>query len=447
MSSVLQIENDNKSMKSNIKRVSAYSFFQKDSDRRTKVMESLGDEASFGDISKGMSKVWKNLSVDDKAKYVELSVNSKDTTRVRKRARSSYTLFTMNSDVKSLIREEHPDVQFSEFSKYLSIKWKSMSDEDKKPYSEASDKEKSEFKSDKSELKPVKESKRKRARTAYVFYVSDVKVRGLVKESNPDADFGALSKLLAKQWKEILVEDKAIYEKLSKDECDLMLKDNVVVKTTKPRRRARTAYTFYTMNDDVRAKLKSEHQDAKFSEFSKILSKQWNVLNECDKQCYVDQSMKEKSEMATLVNNKKPKQKRGRSAYTLYSSDKEVRTAVTGSNPEASFGGISKILSKQWKELSEELKLPYIAQSDLEKKKTAAEKEAAKPPKTRAKSAYLHYSMDPTIRDKARGTNPNLGVTELAKILGKQWRTLNDDEKVPYQNAYETEKSELTIVN
>jgi len=251
---------------------------------------------------------------------------------------------------------------------------------------------------------------------------------------------------LANQWKKISVEDKAVYEKLSKDEYELMLKDNVVVKNTKPRRRARTAYTFYTMDDDVRAKLKYDHQDAKFSEFSKILSKQWKELSGGERQPYLEMSQKEKSEMATLLNNKKPKQKRGRSAYTLYSSDKEVRDAVKSANPDASFGGISKILSKQWKELSDELKQPYIKQSDLEKQKTAAEKLASKPAKTRAKSAYLHYSMDPTIRENARKSNPNIGVTELAKILGKQWRTLKDSEKVPYQKAYETEKSQLTTV-
>ena len=446
MSSVMQC--DNETTKSHRPRVSAYTFFQKDLDQRAKVIESLGETASFGDISKGMSAKWKALSESERAIYNELANKAKESPELKplrkKRARSSYTIFTMNPEVKNSIREEHPDVSFQEFSKYLSEKWNAMSDEDKKPYCEASDKEKLELSNQQSNL--TKTTKRKRARTAYVFYVSDESVRTKVKSENPEASFGEISKILAKQWKELSGDDREQYDKLSKEESEKMVTETTVTKPARVRLRARTAYTFYTMDEQVRNTLKTKYPDAKFSEFSKILSTQWKGLTETDKLPYNQKSQTEKQEMAKILNTKKPKQKRGRSAYTLYSSDKEVRDKVKTANPEANFGEISKILSKQWKELSEQAKTPYIQLSNVEKEKTLKEKLALKPPKTRAKSAYLHYSMDPKIRNLARKEHENISVTELAKILGAQWKKLDQKAKIPYQQAYETEKSQLSTV-
>ena len=433
----------------NYKRISAYALFQKDSQQREKVKETLGDTPSIGDISKGMSQRWKTLDDTERQIYQELAKQAKQQNEkyTKKRARSAYTLFTMNDKVKEMVRNENPGLNFSEFSKVLSEKWKSLSDSEKEPYQLESNKEKDNLSLTNSE-KPVQEQKmntRQRARTPYVFYIMDTKVREEIKKDNPEANFGSLSKLLAAKWKTLSEQERLPYQEKSLAEKQTLEKVAPQEKVVKERKRARTAYTFYTMDLEVRQKLRTEYPDAKFSEFSKILSKQWKILSEEDKKTYQELSKSERLEMQNKNENKKAKQKRGRSAYTLYSSDASVRSAVREAHPDATFGDISKILSQQWKELDESVKKPYIEASNIEKAKTAADKVASKPPKTRAKSAYLHYSMNTKIRNKAKQINPNISVTELAKILGQQWRELSDKQKKPFQAAYEKEKSELTV--
>ena len=476
-------------------RFSAYAFYQKDTEAREKVKQSLGPEPTFGAISKAMSSTWKAMEADDRKKYDDLATAAKAETsplveeptpqmpssspsptqsteepkktsvkkqHKRKRARTAFTLFTMDPKVKSVVHQEHPDADFGALSKIMGDKWKAMSDSDKSPYHEASNKEKEEM----ALLKPtvvntvtqesVPIKKRKRARSAYTLYSSDQNVRNKIKSDHPDAvnDFGATSKLISAQWKKLSDEEKQPYVTESEKEKAEMAKvspDKKVTESGKPRKRARSAYSLYTMDISVKTALKAANPDVAFTNFSKLVSVQWKTLSEADKQPYVEASNKEKAEMATLVSTtpvtsettKKPKQKRAKSAYTLYSSDQKVRSAVQESNPDADFGTISKLIAAQWKCLSVEDKTPYEEASAKEKAEMAAHKEATKPKKTRAKSAYLHYSMDPTIRAGAKQANPTMSVTDLAKVLGAQWKALTDEQRKPYNEAYQKEKDAL----
>lgn len=472
-------------------RVSAYSFFQKDQAAREKVKSSLGENPNFGQISKGMSEAWKALSQEERAKYEALSEQAKSSmpqtnktkktkskadetettssppakkdtkpstsTKKRKRARSAYTLFTMDPTVKSQVKAENPDADFGALSKVMGQKWKTLSESDKKPYQEASAADKAELASQQPKTASGKPTttvkKRKRARSAYTLYSSDSKVRDVVKAANPDADFGALSKLIATQWKTLSSEEKTPYEEASAKEKEEMTAAKVASGepvTGKVRKRARSAYTLYTMDPAVKSKVKTEHPDAGFSDFSKILASQWKVLSEEDRQPYVKANLEEKAEMAAnppalaqTGETKKPKQKRAKSAYTLYSSDPAVREKVKTANPDADFGTLSKLISAQWKALSAADRKPYEEKSQEEKKAMAAVKAANKPKKTRAKSAYLHYSMNPEVRGAAKKANPEMSVTQLAKVLGAQWKGLSADERKPYQEAYTKEKAEL----
>jgi hypothetical protein len=476
-------------------RVSAYSFFQKDQEAREKVKSSLGENPNFGMISKGMSEAWKALSKEERAKYEVLSEQAKasmpqttkktkttktttlisnetettssssskkgtkpsTSTKKRKRARSAYTLFTMDPKVKYEVKTDYPDADFGALSKVMGGKWKTLSDSDKLPYQEASIAEKTELASQQpktvSDNSTTNVKKRKRARSAYTLYSSDPSVREKVKSAHPEADFGALSKLIAIQWKELSSDDKTHYEEASATEKEKMAIDKLTSGEQAPckvRKRARSAYTLYTMNIEVKSKVKIDHPDAGFSDFSKILASQWKALSDEDRQPYIDANIKEKEEMAAnppvldqTSETKKPKQKRAKSAYTHYSSDPDVREAVKSANPDADFGTLSKLISAQWKALSAADRKPYDEKSQAEKDMMAAFKAANKPKKTRAKSAYLHYSMNPKVRGEAKNANPEMSVTELAKVLGAQWKALSAEERKPYEEAYTKEKNEL----
>jgi len=450
-------------------RVSAYSMFQKDAERRNKVKAALGANATFGDISKGMSTAWKELDTDERAVYqtqsdkvksespssstsstTTKSTKTKTTPKKLKRARSAYTLFTMDEKVKAQIKLENPDADFGAQSKLLGAKWKTVSLDDRQPYHTASNAEKANLASNSDTVGVTTTKQRKRARSAYTLYSSDEKVRDVVRSSNPDADFGTQSKLIAAQWKELSDTDRQQYVTASEKEKAEMTASKLATGqplTGKVRKRARSAYTLYTMDDEVKSKVKVDHPDASFTDFSKILAGQWKTLTDQDKEKYTIASGKEKVEMAekptVLGTTKKPKQKRAKSAYTLYSSDSAVREKVTKANPDADFGTLSKLISAQWQGLSDELKKPYLDASEKEKTEMALIKAANKPAKSRAKSAYLHFSMNSVVRNAAKKAHPDKSVTELAKVLGAQWKALTDDDRLPYKKAYDDEKAAL----
>jgi HMG (high mobility group) box len=56
-------------------------------------------------------------------------------------------------------------------------------------------------------------------------------------------------------------------------------------------------------------------------------------------------------------------------AYTFYSM--AIRPEVKTAHPEAEFGDISKIIGEQWKALTDEQKIPYVAKAEADKKRYA----------------------------------------------------------------------------
>jgi len=70
----------------------------------------------------------------------------------------------------------------------------------------------------------------------------------------------------------------------------------------------------------------------------------------------------------------------------------------------------------------------------------------------RATTAFFFYTAD--IRPQVKEENPGLSVGELAKIHGKMWKALSDEDKAPYleknkkdKERYEKEKAEYEAKN
>ena len=68
---------------------------------------------------------------------------------------------------------------------------------------------------------------------------------------------------------------------------------------------------------------------------------------------------------------------------------------------------------------------------------------AERRPNKRPRTAYLHYSLDPVVREAAKAAHPDANVATLAKVLGAQWRALSDEAKAPYLQKYDTERKRL----
>jgi hypothetical protein len=451
----------------------AYAHFLKDKDVRSDLKDELSDKSATA-VSKAMTQKWNSmdetsrkpyleLNIAEKAAWQEAAVNiavkkAKSKQAKRKRARSAYTLFSMDPVIRNAAQEANPDAGFGGLSKVISAQWKTLTSEEKTPYEEAHLQEKANVAA--TPVSPVVSSaapKAKRGRSAYNFYAMDGEVRAAVQKDNSDADFGKLSKLIGERWKGLSEEEKSPYEEKSlADKAQVALAKAKAVEmgvVAPPKvKRARSAYTLYSLDPAVRNPVKKANQDADFGTLSKLISAQWKALSPEDKKPYEEKSGAEKvkvaetkATMAAANGTALPgKTKRARSAYTLYSMDPEVRKAVKVTHPDADFGKLSQLISAQWKDLSAEDRKPYTDKSNGEKAVVAEAKAKNAPKKRRAKTAYLCFSTDPKQRTAAKtalGGEPK--VTDIAKHLGAQWKQMSPEDKKPYDEQSAAEKAKL----
>jgi|EP01047_Picozoa_sp_COSAG01_P041620 hypothetical protein len=152
------------------------------------------------------------------------------------------------------------------------------------------------------------------------------------------------------------------------------------------------------------------------------------------------------------------------------------RERVKAANPQLSVTQLSQLLGQQWRELTEDARQPYIAQAAADKRRYEQElqtwkeqhpeqvtamaaqakvtrkakrtkKGKAEGPK-RGTSAYLYFCS--AVRAETKAANPDLKMTELSKILGQKWKSLDASEKSKYEKMavqdkarYEREKSAI----
>ena len=152
--------------------------------------------------------------------------------------------------------------------------------------------------------------------------------------------------------------------------------------------------------------------------------------------------------------------KKARSAYILYSIDKDVRNKVVKANPDAKLGEISKLIGKQWKGLSDKQKKKYVDASEKEKKeveKLKAEKPelfVVKETSTKKKkkvvdknkpkrppNAYMLFSKD--AREEVKKEHPDLkSVAEVSKKIGEKWKKVSASKKKKYEEEANKAKKE-----
>jgi len=176
--------------------------------------------------------------------------------------------------------------------------------------------------------------------------------------------------------------------------------------------------------------------------------------------------------------NPKPKDpnmpKRPLSSYFLFSNER--RAVLQQKMPDKKLTELSKLISVEWKELSDEQKEKYASKAKKAKdkydknlaayKKTEdyakyqqkleywkqSEKEAAKMDESGApvkkvslprkpkdancpkRSASSYFLFGNSVRARIKAENPDLKVTEIAKLIGEEWRKLSEEEKKPFND-------------
>jgi predicted adenine nucleotide alpha hydrolase (AANH) superfamily ATPase len=114
---------------------------------KQRAIEKASGKHEAGQITKVVSDMWKAMSADEKAVYVQESKSdSKDFKKTEKkkgkRPPNAYVLW--QTEVRSKYKKDHPTLSFGDLTKVLSGDWKKMTAEDKAPYVERVEKMKAE---------------------------------------------------------------------------------------------------------------------------------------------------------------------------------------------------------------------------------------------------------------------------------------------------------------
>jgi len=144
--------------------------------------------------------------------------------------------------------------------------------------------------------------------------------------------------------------------------------------------------------------------------------------------------------------------KRPQSSFFLYSN--AMRDSVKESNPDASFGQIAKILSAQFKEISESERAEWDRKASLDRERYQREMVDYVPPEDdsdedgfgkkkkkkkdpnapkRNMSAFFLYSNE--VRNRVKEENPGIKFGDVAKIISKEFKELDEAERNKWNDA------------
>ncbi|GMM58121.1 hypothetical protein DAKH74_047370 [Maudiozyma humilis] len=128
------------------------------------------------------------------------------------------------------------------------------------------------------------------------------------------------------------------------------------------------------------------------------------------------------------------KPKKPLNGYMLFSNDH--RDAIAAKNPGKSPNDIFRLIGKEWCELSEQDKQPYLdeAARKLEAHKAEVKQfEQSLPPKKPA-GPFIQFSQD--IRQRLNEEYPAMSFGEKSKITSARWAALSEEERQEYKDRY-----------
>jgi hypothetical protein len=200
-------------------------------------------------IDESVKNKYKELAVEDKARFSDemkmytpiIDVDSKKVKKVRegpKRGLSSYMFFCQSERIS--IKNDMPDVSAKDTTIELGVRWRALSDDDKKTYQKLAEKDKKRYNKEKSkyeltktsdvddsvddlleEKTPTKTSEKVKSKSkakaetfatkknGYIIYCHER--RGVVSEEQPDLSKSELTKWITAEWKSLDEKEKTEY--------------------------------------------------------------------------------------------------------------------------------------------------------------------------------------------------------------------------------------------
>ena len=136
--------------------------------------------------------------------------------------------------------------------------------------------------------------------------------------------------------------------------------------------------------------------------------------------------------------------KRGKSAYIFFCI--QARPDIKAANPTMESKEITREMGRQWREMTNEDKVPFLAEAEKDKKRYDAEMIEYVPPKPssedeepkakktspkRGKSAYNFFCAEE--RAKIKAGNEDMNNSEILTELGVRWASLKENNEEEFQ--------------
>jgi hypothetical protein len=270
---------------------------------------------------------------------------------------------------------------------------------------------------------------RKRARSAYQFWKSNVDVKAAFREEHPHSDGPTTNKLMGQIWKNLSDEEKAPFEAESASEKEQFQsrepktnaspKKSVSKKCPNVRKRARSAYQIYKKDENVRKVLREAMPDADFTTFSKALSIQWKELSEVDSKPFYEAAKLEKAEMDNTSE-----------------SEGETTDMDAPETLNVVLADVAQILNEAPEETTVEASEPLnvvladVAQilNEAPEETTVEAPEEIRPKKKRGSSPYQQWKKEEKTKNKFITEHPEvLDKKEMNRLLKIEWESMEGD--------------------
>ena len=267
-----------------------------------------------------------------------------------RRAKTSYQYYTLDEDIRkaadAAIREElkkeglpvPETIAYRQLVAKMSVMWKATTPEERIPYEEKSEEEK--------KTMPAQEPvPRKRARSAYHFWMASDGVKAKMKELYPDIPPKEILPKYGEVWKAMSEEEKAPFNEMAEQE------------STKAPKKAAGSYHAYISDPSVKEKInqKIEAEGLEKKDYLSIASQQWKALSDDEKAPW------QKGETSKSVR------KRARTAYQCWKDAEETRKYFAAEYPEKKWKELTKTIKARWEELGLEAQQSFHKQAEMEK--------------------------------------------------------------------------------
>lgn len=130
--------------------------------------------------------------------------------------------------------------------------------------------------------------------------------------------------------------------------------------------------------------------------------------------------------------------KRPLSAFIFWGQ--EERPKLKKENPGLSFAELGRILGQKWSALDDIDKAPFVKMAEADRERYDRELESRPRAPKKAMSAFTLFSND--RRETIKAENPGLIMAgDIAKLLGEEWRQLDDEAKAHYGQRADLDKA------